>query len=85
MGLGSESTVNVHRKNEQYMSECLEGSDILGYKSYSQGRLPGGGGVDSSTEHTNAGYWARLPPMAQKADTANPQEIVIWLNGMSLR
>lgn len=64
------------------MSVCLEASDILGY---GWGRLPGGGGLDSDTEQTNSGNWARLPPMAQESDTAALQEIFIWLNGMSLR
>lgn len=41
--------MKICRKNDQYMNECLEESDILGYRSSSsccsQGRLLGGGRV----------------------------------------
>lgn len=81
--------MNVCRKNDQYMNEHLEGSDILGYRSSSsccsQGRLPGGGRVDSGTEHIIVGNWARLLPMAQQIDITNSQDIFIWLNAMSPR
>lgn len=41
--------------------------------------------MDSGTEHIILGYWARLLPMAQQIDITNPQDIFIWLNGMSPR
>lgn len=43
---------------------------------------PGEGGVDSGTENTSLGYWARLLPVAQKIDNVNLQEIFIQLSGM---
>lgn len=69
------------RQNEQCLNECLEGltgsateapAVALAREDFLEEE------ADSGTEHTSSGYWARLLPVAQKADTTNPQEIFIY-------
>lgn len=71
--------------NEQYMNDCLEGSDIPCKKAVVAAVAREGFLEEGETMAQSTPALAKLLPVVQKVGTTNSPEILIWLNGMSPR